>query len=381
MTDVSSSSWTAALVVTTINGGEFLRDYHAALLREGLLERVNVIVIPDRKTPPCLYERCIEYARLGLRVTCPTLEQQEEYLRKINLAGFIPYDSDNRRNIGYLMALEMGCEVLISIDDDNYCLPETNFFQEHAVVCQPVTEGTCVSSSTGWFNICDLMQVQPVRVWPRGTPYKYHHQSAQITRRSESGRVRLNAGLWLGEPDLDAMTWLVSPVRATAFKDESVLLDPTTWTPINSQNTALHRDLIVSYYFVPMNHPLGTGLIIDRYGDIFSGYFCQACVRHLGDRIRVGTPVADHRRNSHNYLRDAACEMGCIWMLDDLADWLTGLRLQGTTYHETYLSLAAALDDVAERSKGQIWTEATRQYVHHMTACMRRWTSVCQRWL
>jgi len=64
-----------------------------------------------------------------------------------------------------------------------------------------------------------------------------------------------------------------------------------------------------------------------------------------------------------------------------LADWLTGLRLQGTTYHETYLSLAAALDDVAERSKGQIWTEATRQYVHHMTACMRRWTSVCQRWL
>lgn len=39
---------------------------------------------------------------------------------------------------------------------------------------------------------------------------------------------------------------------------------------------------------VPYN---SAGAPIDRLDDIFSGYLCQACVRHLGDRIRVGTPI------------------------------------------------------------------------------------------
>ncbi|MDW8235612.1 MAG: hypothetical protein RMK98_03180 [Bacteroidia bacterium] len=43
---------------------------------------------------------------------------------------------------------------------------------------------------------------------------------------------------------------------------------------------------------------------IDRYGDIFSGYFVQACAKHLDGAIRVRTPVAHHRRNAPDYLRD-----------------------------------------------------------------------------
>ena len=85
------------------------------------------------------------------------------------------------------------------------------------------------------------MEVQPAEVWPRGTPYRYRHQKPCITRGTRSAQIRMNAGLWLGEPDLDAITWLVSPVRATEFKGESVLLDDETWSPINTQNTSLHR--------------------------------------------------------------------------------------------------------------------------------------------
>ncbi len=72
---------------------------------------------------------------------------------------------------------------------------------------------------------------------------------------------------------------------------------------------------------------------IDRYGDILSGYFAQACVRHMGHRVRVGTPCVDHRRNAHHYLKDATHEMGCVWLIEDLADWLVELKLQGGTYH------------------------------------------------
>ena len=85
----------------------------------------------------------------------------------------------------------------------------------------------------------------------------------------------------------------------------------------------------------------------------------------LGDRIRVGTPAVDHRRNSHNYLRDATHEMGCVWLMEDLTNWLAELKLPAK-YHETYLSLAGALDDAAEKFTGYIWNEATRGYLHQL---------------
>jgi hypothetical protein len=40
------------------------------------LDDVEVIVIPDRKTPESTHARCRELNSRGLRTTCPTLEEQ-----------------------------------------------------------------------------------------------------------------------------------------------------------------------------------------------------------------------------------------------------------------------------------------------------------------
>ena len=246
-------------------------------------------------------------------------------------------------------------------------------------VLSPLLPNTYVmSGSNGWFNVCSMLEIDPNQeVYPRGFPYRKRHQQAEVSTVEESGPVRLNAGLWLGHPDLDAVTWLAAPCRATSFKGESVLLGRDAWCPINTQNTSLHCDLIVAYYFVRMGYSLA-GMAIDRYGDIFSGYFCQACVRHLGHRIRVGTPVAFHGRNAHSYLRDLTHELACILVLEDLTEWLCEATLQGSTYPETYLSLAVALDHQVERFRGSIWTDAARGYFHQMTYCMRQWVVACQ---
>jgi hypothetical protein len=178
------------------------------------------------------------------------------------------------------------------------------------------------------------------------------------------------------------MTWLVSPARSASLSGKpGVLLGERAWSPINTQNTSLHRDLLVTYYFAKMGYPLAGLVAIDRYGDILSGYLCQAVVRHMKDGIRVGTPAVDHRRNSHNYMRDATHEMGCVWLMEDLTTWLSELKLVGTTYADAYLSLASQLDDAAEKFTGYIWNEATRGYLHQLAYCMRRWTSACSRWL
>lgn len=368
-----------ALVMSTIADPVILEDYLSNFERFGHLDRVTAFVIPDRKTPASAFERCADLCRKGLKVVCPTLEEQEAYLRK--LGGWdrlIPYNSDNRRNAGFLMALESGAEIMLSIDDDNYCLPDEDFVAAHSIVRGEPTTECEVSSENRWFNICDMLAMEPaVTVYPRGFPYHARHQQPKVSRDTATARVHMNAGLWLSEPDLDAMTWLIVPVRASAMQGGSVVLGDLAWSPINTQNTAVHRDAIVSYYFLRMGYPLA-GMPIDRYGDIFSGYFSQACVRHMGYKVRVGSPLAEHRRNSHNYMRDAANELACIWTLEDITQWLVDVRLEGSNYADTYASLADALEDAVESFSGSIWNEATRGYFHQTAYLMRHWIKACR---
>jgi hypothetical protein len=277
------------------------------------------------------------------------------------------------------MALEAGLDFLISIDDDNFCRAEADFFREHSIVCKDAEEVEAIHDEGGWFNVCELLELEPpCRIYPRGFPYHHRHpKDSNAAYGVEHKIVRMNAGLWLLEPDLDAMSWLALPVRANSFKGRSVVLGDETWSPINTQNTALNREVIPCYYFIRMGYPI-EGMRVDRYGDIFSGYFSQACVRHHGHSIRVGTPVADHRRNSHNYILDASRELACIWVLEDLTAWLRQVKLEGSSYIESYISLSYMLEDAVEKFSGLIWTDSTRGYFHQMAYSMRQWASVCK---
>ena len=73
----------ASLVVTTIFEPLVLRDYYANFKRHGHLEQVQVILIPDRKTPPSAWKMCEELSSKGLHCECPSIEEQEKYLRRV----------------------------------------------------------------------------------------------------------------------------------------------------------------------------------------------------------------------------------------------------------------------------------------------------------
>lgn len=371
---------TGALVLTTIFDPALLDEYRDNFETHGHLDRASAYVIPDRKTPREAYERCARLKQRGLSVHCPTLEEQETFLSRFGrLKELIPYNSDNRRNIGYLLALEAGVDFVMSIDDDNHCRAEDDFFGEHAVVCAGPQTRRVVNSASGWFNVCDMLELDPpARVYPRGLPYHKRHLHPEPTYSDETVDVRVNAGLWLLDPDLDAMTWLISPVQGRALASESLVMGDRAWTPVNTQNTGLRRDVIPSYYFLPMGYPMA-GMPIDRYGDIFSGYFAQKCARHLGHAIRFGSPLADHKRNTHNYLKDATNEMACIWTLEELTDWLVDARLEGDTYVDAFVSLSHGIEEAVEKFNGFIWTDATRGYFHRIAYGMREWADACRR--
>ena len=367
------------IVVTTIGDGSFLEGFCQQATAEGLQGEISFHVIPDRKTPNGLRARCDELARQGFRIVCPTIEEQDAYLSRLGGMGrLVPYNSDNRRNVGYLMAFESGAETILSIDDDNFCVPGEYLLAEHRVVASPPASHRVVNSDTGWYNIVDLLELRlNSTIYARGFPMSQRHKKVLAEHKTEVVDVRINAGLWSKSPDVDAMTWLVAPTEAVSLKGDSVVLGERAWSPINTQNTALHRDVIPSYYFVRMGLVLN-GTLIDRYGDIFSGYFAQACARHLGHAIRVGTPIALHDRNSHDYLADAQRELGCMALLEDLLEWLPEAKLEGGTYDEAYLSLASHLEDEVERRQGRPWSDEVKSYFHHVAYCMRQWVKACR---
>ncbi len=362
-----------AIVVTTIFEPRFLDGYVENLRRFGH-DDTDIIVIIDRKTPPTVAERCEHHRREGAHVLCPTLEEQESFLARFpSMKGRIPYDTDNRRNIGFLMALERGAEVMITIDDDNYVLDHVDFVAEHLVTGQTIDD-PAAESSDGWLNICTLLHSSARDdIFPRGFPYfARRHERTLRSANEGSARVAVNAGLWLSDPDVDAMTRLTQAPRIGSAEPHSIRLGPGTWSPINTQNTSIVRDAIAAYYYVRMGFSLG-GLRIDRYGDILSGYLVAKCVKARGEAIRIGSPIADHRRTPHNLFKDLYHELAGMVLLDDLLPWLQEMKIDGSSYAGLYAALADALEAKAPSMSGFVWDDGGRDFLVETADHMRAW--------
>jgi hypothetical protein len=367
-----------AIVATTIFEPKFLPGFQQSVEAAGRLDEVVAYVIPDNKTPPSVAEAAAIARDHGFRVICPSMSEQAAFLQKIGApAGFIPENSDNRRNVGFLMALEAGCDVLISIDDDNFAMEGVDFVGQHHVVGSLSTEPQ-VRSSDRWFNICSLLECDAgVGVFARGFPYAAQRATRSIRIDADAKPIPLamNAGLWLDEPDVDAIYRLCRQPKITSFSGTNVVLGPDVWSPINTQNTALTRSAALTYYYVRMGFHL-QGLKIDRFGDILSGYLTQKVVKHMGHGIRVGTPILDHRRTPHNLFKDLYHELAGIVLIEEFVPWLQEVRLTGSTPLDAYASLADEMHKMAEHQRGFVWDEGGREFIRETADLMRSWIRI-----
>ncbi len=366
------------IVMTTINVPSLLEGYRENFAKYGHLDRVNAIIIGDRKTPhDAVRELAARVTAQGFAARYVDVPDQERYLDRFpDLKPLIPYNSDNRRNIGYLMAAEEGAEILAAVDDDNF-VGQEDWYAAHAIVGSRLTLKT-VRSSTGWFNPCDMMETAPARrVYARGFPYaKRWAKDERLETGMTEGRVAINAGLWLGEPDVDSITRLAEPVQTVKVREERLMLAPGTWAPINTQNTAFHRDVLPALYFVPIAAKLG-GLVVERYGDIWSGFFLRKALDAVGDRLVFGLPACLHQRNFHVLLRDLELEFWSIQLTDPLWQAIDGWTLRGTTYEDVYL-------EMADRLEAQDWPKSTmpqdvKAYFGRIAHAMRTWVVAVQR--
>ena len=368
------------IVFTTINQPAILIDLHRNLQQYGHLDQVKVWVVGDRKTPASAGELAREISQRGLETVYFDVAQQDEWGRAFVFYKLIPYNTDGRRVFGYLKSLEEGCQLMVSIDDDNFPAGD-DFIGHHSRTGQKWTS-SLLREPREFHNICEYLTLEPHRlVFPRGFPFQLrgHVNRPEQVLAPADAAIGVTEGLWLDEPDVDATTWLNGKIKGIAYRGPDVfVLDQRTWSPVNTQNTSVVRELIPAFVFTTMAWPVPGGKL-DRYGDIWGGYFLIALMQGTKYHVAFGRPLVEHRRNPHNYVDDLRCE---FWGMI-LTDWLLQLlrdsfkpRCQQMT--DRVLELATFLRGEAINKLPNWCPAEVKNFLLYTEQNLREWSAACR---
>lgn len=232
------------IVTTTINPPTL------ATIKYSRMEDWTLIVVGDKKTPHEEYER----------LNCIYLSPEKQEQKYPDLSEAIGWNSIQRRNIGFVEAYNLGAEIVATVDDDN--IPYDNW-GKNVVVGQTV-EIDFYKTDLGVFD--PLSATEYTNIWHRGYPIELVPLRDAITYGGKlKRRVLVQADLWDGDPDIDAMARLsMKPI--VKFDKIQGPYGSTSISPFNSQNTFLAREVIPYYSVFPY---------IGRMDDIWGSYILQ----------------------------------------------------------------------------------------------------------
>ena len=353
------------IALTTINSCKKLLESYLNNFRVHKCSNVGFVIIGDKKTPDVLYEEAKSVRDEGFLCEYWDVKKQIELLSTFpSLAKNIPYNSDNRRNIGYLRAAELGAEIIVSIDDDNF-VGKDDFFGCHNIV-GAVASFPSPSNPNLWFNPCFLLDTVPHQLYMRGFPVSKRLDENYSFKKKETGFVALNMGLWLEDPDVDAWTNLMySKKKVLSFMGPHVMLQKGENSPINSQNTAIHKSVLPCYYFVSFG----------RSSDIWQGYFTKKIIDQMDERVTIGLPLTIHFRNKHNLIEELGKEVIEMSLTERLVTWLNNIQLEGNSYAEYYGDLASKLS----KNSDSFGNFKVKKFIQNLSKKMLTWLDACDR--
>ncbi len=330
--------------LTTIKIPYLLENY----IKDSLLSRfedVDVIITGDYKSPLETKKFCQNLQKkFGINIEFMDVNDQNLYMNKYSeLKNFIPFNCIQRRNIAILKAYEQGSEIIILMDDDNF-ISHKNYLKYHSFLGK-FNDLEVIKSNSGWFNICTFLKDKYGRkFYPRGFPWKQRiNEEVVFIKNIKKIKTVVNAGLWLGDPDIDAVTRLSLPIDVIGYNNRNnFALELGTFSPFNSQNTAIHRDIVPAYFLCPN---------IARYDDIWASYVVGRIAQQLGHYISYGFPLVKHERNVHDLWIDAKNEIMGTKLTDLFCEWLRKITLKKTTYLEVVEELIIELKKNVDEAK------------------------------
>ncbi len=345
-----------AIVTTTINIPLFLESYIRNFEQfpvDG--DKITFIIIGDLKSPHQKIKDYIQKLVPSFTIEYWDVESQKKWISETfggrvaveKIEAAIPYNSIRRRNLGYLRALELGADVVVSVDDDNYA-EDSNWLHEHLSILRATDPLPTVSSKNRIVNPCHILRFNypNVQIYSRGYPSsKLFSDTFDVEARS-GGKVALNLGLWTRSPDVDAYTNILYPdLESLGIKEEfhkRYALALNNYMPINTQNTAFIRELAPAFYDVLMDTSV-FGARIDRYDDVWAGFFALRLIHKLNYRATFGIPLTVHRRNKHDYISDLKSELIGMSLNNVVHEIVMNSEIEAKSFIDGYLELAQIL--------------------------------------
>lgn len=214
----------------------------------------QVIIVGDLKTPHESYKKLQKTYQNVLYLS----PNDQEKIDK-NLSDAIGWNKIMRRNMGFCLAYKNGAELIASIDDDN--IPYENWGEK--ILVGETAEIDCWESENGVFDPLSITNVN--YLWHRGYPSELIPSRLKTKYLGKIKRdIRIQADLWDGVPDVDAMNRIIFNPRIKLN-----ITDPfcsPNISPFNSQNVFLSAEILPYYMVLPY---------VGRFDDIWGSYLVQ----------------------------------------------------------------------------------------------------------
>jgi hypothetical protein len=296
------------IVTTTIN------EPTEALIRYSRMKDWHLVVVPDLKTPGEKYK--------DLNCYYLSLEEQRDGYKEIS--DYVGWNKTERRNLGYIKAYEMGADIIATVDDDNIPYSE---WGENVQLDQEIEVDT-YENINGFFD--PLSVTNKSYMWHRGYPLQLvnnRHENIYLGKKRNTFLVQ--ADLWNGEPDLDAIFRMTNKYDNEENFNISESYTSVNLNPFNSQNTFIHRKVIKDYMMITK---------VGRIQDIWASYWLQ---KKTGANVLYGKASVFQRRNNHILLNDYKEEymtyhLSLDFVQDRLDKQLTEHILQGYEIYGSY---------------------------------------------
>ncbi|HZP21464.1 MAG TPA: STELLO glycosyltransferase family protein [Bauldia sp.] len=262
-----------ALVVTSIAAPNAALSELAA---GAAAHAIDFIVIGDEKSPG-------NFALANCRFFGVDAQRRLPF----RLARSAPTRSYARKNIGYLVALDAGAEVVLETDDDNFPLPA---FWMPRVRRRKVAR----IAEAGWVNV--YRYFTGANIWPRGLPLDAAAAPVPAAGPAEERDCPIQQGLANDNPDVDAIYRLLLPLPQSFQDGVTVSLGRGAWSPFNSQSTAFFREAAPLLYL--------PSFCSFRMTDIWRSFVAQRIAWANGWSILFHGPDVRQERNEHDLMRD-----------------------------------------------------------------------------
>jgi hypothetical protein len=275
------------------------------------------IIVGDTKTPHESYRK-LEQKYPNVIYLDP--ETQEKKYKE--LSDIIGWKTIQRRNIGFVEAYNLGADIIATVDDDN--IPYESW-GENILIDKEVD----IDLYEPTVEVFDPLSVTKENyVWHRGYPIELLKERFSVKNiGKEKRRVLVQANLWEGDPDIDAIARLTFKPMVK-YDDIAGPYGSNRISPFNSQNTFLAREVIPYYAVLPY---------IGRMDDIWGGYILQ---HYFPNSVVYDKATVFQDRNSQDLITNLEKEIlgyrNTLNLINDLPNFKAYLPAETLAFWEIY---------------------------------------------